>query len=212
MGPCLLKKIPQGGIGGAGVGGGGRGGPPPPKKIVGGGGGGGPGLSPPCFGPENIGNETENWFGKIFRLVIVYKWSRLAKYYNFLGLFEQLHPDFSEHLEELQRSCFGTDIDCGGLGLGHQLYHVHDAVRTTLCKVRQVTNIRTVWEAFNNTPVTETLLREVHKLLRLYLTFIPVASATSEHKFSSLRRLKTYLRSTMNKNRLSNCLLLHCHR
>jgi len=65
--------------------------------------------------PQNIGNATENWFDKIFRLVIVYKWSRLVKYY-FLGLFEQLKPDFSKNLEELQRSCigsFGTDIDCG---------------------------------------------------------------------------------------------------
>jgi len=143
--------------------------------------------------------------------VIVYKWSRLAKYY-LLGLFEQLHPDFSEHLEELQRSCFGTDIDCSRLG--HQLYHVHDAVKTTLPEVRQVTNIRTICEAFNKTPVTKRLLGEVHKLLRLYLTFIPEASATSERKFSSLRRLKTYLRSTMNQNRLNNrdCLLLHCRK
>jgi len=119
---------------------------------------------PPRFGPENIGNATETWFGKIFRLVIVYKWSRLAKYY-FLGLFEQLHPDFSEHLEELQRSCFGTDIDCGRLG--HQLDHVHDAVKATLPEVRQVTNIRTIHEAFNKTPVTKTLIGEVHKLLRV---------------------------------------------
>ena len=50
--------------------------------------------------------------------------------------------DFSEHLEELQRSCFGTNIDCGRLG--HQLYLVHP-----LPKVRQVTNIRTICEAFN---------------------------------------------------------------
>ena len=28
------------------------------------------GLSPPCFSPETIGNSAENWFGKIFRLVI----------------------------------------------------------------------------------------------------------------------------------------------
>jgi len=142
------------------------------------------GIRPPPpqrFGPENnigIENATENWFGKIFRLV---------KYY-FLGLFEQLHPDFSEHSEELQRSCFGTDIDCGRLG--HQLYHMHDAVKTTLPEVRQVTNIRTIWEAFNKTPVNETLLGEVHKLLRtscisyLYLwhrrlpstSFLPCAS------------------------------------
>ena len=102
--------------------------------------------------------------------MIVYKWSRLVKYY-FLGLSEQRHPDFSEHLEELQRSCFGTDIDCGRLG--HQLYHVYDAVKNTLPEVCQVTNIRTICEAFNKTPVTKTLLGEVHKLLRLYLTFIP---------------------------------------
>ena len=71
--------------------------------------------------------------------------------------------DFSEHLEELQRSCFGTDIDCSRLG--HQLYLVHDAVKTTLPEVRQVTNIRTICEAFNKTAVTKTLLGEVHKLL-----------------------------------------------
>lgn len=85
--------------------------------------------------------------------------------------------DFSEHLEELQRACFETDIDCGRLG--HQLYLVHDAVKTTLPKVRQVTNIRTICKAFNKTPVTKTLLGMVHKLLRLYLT-LPLASVTSE--------------------------------
>ena len=117
--------------------------------------------------------------------------------------------DFSEHLEELQRSCFGTDIDWSRLG--HQLYPVHDAVKTTLPEVRQVTNIRIICEAFNKTPVTKTLQGEVHKLLRLYLT-LPVASAISERTFPSLRRLKTYLRSTMTQNRLNNCLLLHCHK
>ena len=45
--------------------------------------------------------------------------------------------NFSEHLEVLQRSCFGTDIDCGRLG--HQLHLVRDEVRTALSEVRQVT-------------------------------------------------------------------------
>jgi len=45
--------------------------------------------------------------------------------------------DFSEHLEELQRSCFGTDIDCGRLG--HQFHLGNDAVRTALPEIRQVT-------------------------------------------------------------------------
>ena len=41
-------------------------------------------------------------------------------------------------------------------------------------------------------------------LLRLYLT-LPVTSATSErtHTFSTLRRLKNYLRSTMKQDRLN---------
>ena len=117
--------------------------------------------------------------------------------------------DFSEHLEELERSCFGTDINCGRLG--HQLHLVQDAVKTTLPEVRQVTNIRTICETVNKTPVIKTLVGEVHKLLRLYKT-LPVASATSERTVSSLRRLKNYLRSTMNQNRLNNSLLLHCHK
>ena len=88
--------------------------------------------------------------------------------------------DVSKHFEELQRSCYGTDIDCRRLG--QQLHLVHDVVRTALPKVRQVTNIRTMCKVFNKTPVTKTLLGEVHKLLRLYLT-LPVASATSECTF-----------------------------
>ena len=117
--------------------------------------------------------------------------------------------DFSEHLEELQRSCFGTDIDCSRLG--HQLHLVHDAVRTTLSEVHQVTNIRNVCEAFNKNAVTKTLLGEIHKLLRLYLT-LTVASATSERTFSALRRLKNYLRCSMKQDRLNNCLLMCCHK
>ena len=78
--------------------------------VIGGGGGGAGGAeaplnenlggsAPPRFGPENISNVAENWFGKIFQLVIfsqiVSQWLHLAKYY-FLGLFEQLHPDFEK--------------------------------------------------------------------------------------------------------------------
>ena len=55
------------------------------------------------------------------------------------------------------------------------------------------------------------MLSEVHKLLRLYLT-VPITSSTSERAFSSLRRLLTYLRATMTEQRLNNCMLLHVHK
>ena len=56
--------------------------------------------------------------------------------------------DFSEHLEELQSSCFGTDIDCGRLG--YRLYLVHDAVKTALPEVRQVGYSQSVLRRLKN--------------------------------------------------------------
>ena len=55
------------------------------------------------------------------------------------------------------------------------------------------------------------MLEEVHKLLRLYLS-IPMTSATAERIFSTLRRLKSYLRSTMTQKRLNHLILLNSHK
>ena len=40
---------------------------------------------------------------------------------------------------------------------------------------------------------------------------MPVTSATAERSFSTLRRVKTYLRSTMTQKRLNSVLVLHAH-
>ena len=63
----------------------------------------------------------------------------------------------------------------------------------------------------NKSNTYKTMLPEVHNLLRLYLT-IPITSATSERSFSALKRVLTYLRSTMTEERLNHCLLLHIHK
>jgi len=55
------------------------------------------------------------------------------------------------------------------------------------------------------------LFPELVKLLQLFLT-IPVTTCTAERTFSSLRRLKTYLRSTLTQKRLNHVAVLHCHR
>ena len=54
------------------------------------------------------------------------------------------------------------------------------------------------------------MLSEVDKLLKLFFTF-PVTTATAERSFSSLRRIKTYLRSRMTDCRLNNLFLLYVH-
>ena len=41
---------------------------------------------------------------------------------------------------------------------------------------------------------------------------MPATNATSERSFSALRRVKSYLRSTMGEERLSNLLMLHVHK
>ena len=56
----------------------------------------------------------------------------------------------------------------------------------------------------------ENLLPNVHRLLRLVGT-IPVTSCECERSVSVLRRLKTYLRSTMGQKRLTGLALLHIH-
>ena len=54
------------------------------------------------------------------------------------------------------------------------------------------------------------LYTEVIKLTKIILV-MPATNATSERSFSALRRLKTWLRSTMNQARLNWCMILHIH-
>ena len=51
----------------------------------------------------------------------------------------------------------------------------------------------------------------VHTLLKLLLV-LPISTATAERTFSSLRILKTWLRSTMGEERLSGLALMYIHR
>ena len=51
----------------------------------------------------------------------------------------------------------------------------------------------------------------VCKLLSLVL-IMPATNAVSERSFSCLRRLKSYLRTTMSQSRLNNVMVLHVHK
>ncbi|XP_063747545.1 zinc finger MYM-type protein 1-like [Eleginops maclovinus] len=55
------------------------------------------------------------------------------------------------------------------------------------------------------------MLPEMTKLVKLALT-VPVTSCSSERSFSGLRRLKTYLRSTMGQARLTHIAVLNTHK
>jgi hypothetical protein len=55
------------------------------------------------------------------------------------------------------------------------------------------------------------MLPELVSFLRLFLT-IPVTCCSAERSFSSLRRLKTFLRSTVTQKRLNHVAIINCHR
>ena len=60
-------------------------------------------------------------------------------------------------------------------------------------------------------PMAKDMFSEVDKLLCLYLT-IPVTTCSAERSFSTLRRMKMYLQSTMTEERLNNVMILHVHK
>ena len=60
-------------------------------------------------------------------------------------------------------------------------------------------------------PSVKALFSEIDHLLGIYFT-IPISTATAEQSFSSSRRIKAYLWSTMTEARLNNVLLLHAHK
>lgn len=51
----------------------------------------------------------------------------------------------------------------------------------------------------------------IRTLLHILAT-LPVSVATAERSFSTLRRVKTWLRSRMTEDRLSNLCLINAHR
>ena len=115
--------------------------------------------------------------------------------------------DIPESITDMYKS----DIDQERLSLHLQM--LPDAVKqysVSNLPITKVTSIRTLCDVLNFGSFKQ-LLSQVHILLQLFLT-IPVTTATSERAISSLRRLKTYLRTTMSQDCLNYLMLLNCHK
>ena len=77
--------------------------------------------------------------------------------------------------------------------------------------ITEILSISTIVDMLKSMKTSKVLFSEVHKIVKLFLT-MPVSSATAERSFSSLRRIKTYLRSTMTQKRLNHVMILHIHK
>ena len=124
------------------------------------------------------------------------------------GNFEHCKGDF-----EFIVSFYGSDFTASLLKIQLELFHTLfaekvkgqgiDISSTTICDIIEC--IKTVSLA------QKSMISEVITLVKLLLV-MPASNATSERSFSALRRVKTYLRSTMTQLRLNNLMLLHIHK
>ena len=100
---------------------------------------------------------------------------------------------------------FGEDLDHSRLK--NQLSVLSDVVEGVKPSLR---DIECSPKSFQS---TSSIFSEVIKLHVLQLLYVlPASTATVERSFSSLHRLKTYLRNSMTPKRLNHLLLLHVHK
>ena len=78
-----------------------------------------------------------------------------------------------------------------------------DKTFVTVCDIRDC--------ILSLSPYERELMSEVVTILKLIMV-LPSTNALSEKSFSALKRLKTYLRSTIKQVRLYHLLLLHVHK
>ena len=98
------------------------------------------------------------------------------------------------------------DIDSGKLRRQLlQLQDLHATKRENMC----ISGVSKLLLSLD--PLSQLLFSEVKRLVAL-IKCQPISAASCERSFSCLRRLKTWLRSTMTQKRLSHVALLATHR
>ena len=111
--------------------------------------------------------------------------------------------DFSDELK-LASSIYGSDIhECN---LQMQLETLGTSIQEPVLNIFDVRNYLQ-----QLTAAERTLLNEVVLVMKLLLV-MPATNASSERSFSAMRRVKSYLRSTMGQERLNHLMTLHVHK
>jgi hypothetical protein len=112
--------------------------------------------------------------------------------------------DISKQLHEISR--LYTEIDISQ-------FTVQLASMSTYFKTNHITvSLESCLKYLTDlSPAMQAFYSEVCKVARL-LMVMPATNATSERSFSVMRRLKSYLRSTMGQSRLNHTMLLNIYK
>ena len=85
-----------------------------------------------------------------------------------------------------------------------------DVMRQSGPQIRKVTTIQRVCSAMNSNNTYKQMLPEVQNYFSC-TQHLPVTTSTSERLLSALKRVLTYLWTTLTEKHLNNCMLLHVH-
>lgn len=97
-----------------------------------------------------------------------------------------------------------------GADINFQMLLTELSLLKTFVSDTKIATISDVVRWFTAHSNLQPLLPQVKLLLRLILV-LPATNAVSERSFSALRRLKTYLRSSMSSERLNSLMKLHVY-
>ena len=121
-------------------------------------------------------------------------------------LLECLHEDFAVYKKDLNVVQLHDQLQ-----MLPNLVQTRNSLRRDQPAITKVTSVRTIANVLTEVEVGKAMLPDVAALVKIYYT-LPVTTATGERSFSALRRLKTFLRSTMTQPRLNRAMLLHVHK
>ena len=101
---------------------------------------------------------------------------------------------------------YGPDLNVHALEMQLQIF------ATNFIREGKKTSIKDILKYLRNiSSAQRALLSEICIIAKLILV-MPATNAVSERSFSALRRVKTYLRSTMKQTRLNHLMILHVHK
>ena len=101
---------------------------------------------------------------------------------------------------------YGPDLNVYALEMQLQIF------ATNFIMEGKKTSIKDILKYLRNiSSAQRALLSEICIIAKLILV-MPATNAVSERSFSALRRVKTYLRSTMKQTRLNHLMILHVHK
>lgn len=136
-----------------------------------------------------------------------------------LSLNDRFQKNVINHLCSLEKFIIGEDklitdvIKFYGTDLNYGKLLLHRDMLLDIAKSREIpiSSTQDAIDFLKSDISLPSMLNELNKLLKIILT-VPVSSCTAERSFSALRRLKTFLRSTMSQNRLNDMAILYVHR